>query len=153
MFVAVCCLPALSVRAGDKPEPLAIVVKKGSKFTQTTTDELAKIFKGDEKSSSDGTHFVLTLREPHSPEQTAFLDEVLHMSEAEFQKYFLQAMFTGKVKNSPKVISSADALKSFMESNDGAIGYVKLSDADDSFTVVAIDGKKPGDDGYPLTLK
>jgi hypothetical protein len=30
---------------------------------------------------------------------------------------------------------------------------VKLSEVDDSFTVISIDGKKPGDAGYPLTTK
>jgi ABC-type phosphate transport system substrate-binding protein len=120
---------------------------------RSSSAELLKIFKGQQKQSEDGTRFVLTVRASGSAERAAFLEQVMHMSESEYQKYFLQAVFTGAAKAAPKVVSGIDALKACMDSNDGAIGYVKLSEVDDSFTVISIDGKKPGDAGYPLTTK
>lgn len=147
-------LQALPVRAdGDKPEPMAIVMKKGSKVSALSSAELLKIFKGQEKQSDDGTKFALTMRATGSAERAAFLEQVMKMSDAEYQKYFLQAVFTGMLKTAPKVVGGIDALKAFMDSNDGAIGYVKLSEVDDSFTVLTIDGKKPGESGYPLNTK
>jgi ABC-type phosphate transport system substrate-binding protein len=154
IIVALLLLNTLRVRAdGDKPEPMAIVVKKGSKLTALTSAELLKIFKGQEKQSDDGTKFALTMRATGSAERAAFLDQVMKMSESEYQKYFLQAVFTGMVKVAPKAVGSIDALKAFMDSNDGAIGYVKLGEVGDNFTVVSIDGKKPGESGYPLNTK
>lgn len=154
IIAALLVLPAMPARGdGDKPEPLAIVVKKGSSTTAVSATELLKIFRGEETKDWSGSRFILTMREGGSPERATFLDQVMHMSESEYQKYFLQAMFTGLVKIPPKVLSGPDALRDFINNTDGAIGYMKLSDVDASLTIVSIDGKKPGDDGYPLVCK
>jgi ABC-type phosphate transport system substrate-binding protein len=152
-MTALVILPALSARGDDKGDVLAIVVKKGSAITDLSSADLSKIYHGEQTKAPDGTRIILTMREAGSPERAQFLDKVMKMSEGDFQKYFLKAIFTGLVKAAPKEVSGPDGLKTFLGDNDGGIGYMKLSDVDGTVTPVTIDGKKPGDDGYPLASK
>jgi hypothetical protein len=88
-----------------------------------------------------------------SPERAAFLKDVCRMSDADFSKYFLQAAFTGKSATPPKEVSSVAALKSFIVSSPGAIGFVKAIDfhgdgSDGGVRAVKIDGLAASDTGY-----
>jgi hypothetical protein len=38
-------------------------------------------------------------------------------------------------------------------STPGALGYLRLSDVDDSVKIVRVNGLLPEDDGYPLRLR
>jgi len=140
-------------RANDKADDLAIVVGKNSTLDNVTLAELVKLLREEKSKSSDGVKFIVLAREAGSAERSAALKEIYQMTEAEYQKYFLQATFVGAVQAAPKVVSGAAATRQFVAGNSGAIGYVRGSDVDDSVKVVKVDGKSPGDAGYGLKLR
>jgi ABC-type phosphate transport system substrate-binding protein len=47
-------------------------------------------------------------------------------------------------------LNSAAAVRQFVAATPGAIGYLLASDVDDSIKIVKVDGKAPGEAGYPL---
>ncbi len=154
IFIAlVAVFGAGAANAQDKNADLAIIVGKSSALDTVTTADLAKILKAEKAKGSDGVKFALSVREAGSPERAALLGTVYQMTEAEYTKFFLQATFTGAVQSAPKQVAGAAGAKQFVSGTPGGISCVRGSDADDSVKVVKVDGKLPGEDGYPLKIK
>jgi ABC-type phosphate transport system substrate-binding protein len=133
-------------------DSLAIVVAKSVPVDNLSSDELAKILKCDETDGPGGTKFVLYSREKNTAERAAILKLVYHMSEAEYNRFFMQAVFAGKITAAPRIITSAAAMKSVAASHPGAIAYVLASQLDDSVKALKIDGLAPTDPAYPLKV-
>ncbi len=142
-----------AARAADKAQHLAIVVNKNSSLTDISSGELAKYFRAERTKAPDGTKLVLVMQEAGRAERDAALREIFKMSDGEYNKYFLQATFTGAVSGAPKALSNSRAVLKFVNDTPGGLGYVKGDEADDTVKVLKIDGKAPGDAGYPLTCK
>jgi hypothetical protein len=77
---------------------------------------------------------------------------VCRMSEAEFQKHVLQATFTGEATGGPRVLDTALGVRRFVFNVPGAIGYMRLSEVDDTVKVIHVEGLAPTDPGYRLTV-
>jgi ABC-type phosphate transport system substrate-binding protein len=138
--------------AQDKSADLAIVVNPACTMENVTSAELVKIFKAEKAKNLDGAKYVIVLRDAGSPERNAALKGIYQMTDGEYEKFFLQATFAGTVQAAPKALSSAASVKSLVAGAPGGIGYVRGSDADGSVKVLKIDGKLPGDAGYPLKI-
>jgi hypothetical protein len=149
-FVTLCGLLAIApLRAAD----LVIVVNKSCALDNVTSAELTKFFKAEKSKAPDGTKLVIVMQDSGRPERDAALAAIYHMSESEYNDYFVEATFTGAVATAPKAVSSGAAVKKFVSDTAGGLGYVRDSDVDDSVKVVKVDGKAPGDPDYKLKLK
>jgi hypothetical protein len=74
------------------------------------------------------------------------------MSEAQYNRFFMQAVFAGKLNEAPRVIPSASAMKAIAANWPGAVTYILASQVDDSVKALRIDGLLPSDPGYPLKV-
>ena len=145
-------VPASLAMADDKGADLAVVVNKDTPLDNVDLATLAKIFKCEKVKASDSVRFAVAMRESGSPERAAALKQIYQMTDANYQKYFLQATFTGQVQAAPKKLGSVASLKQFVSNTPGAISYMRGSDLDDSVKVVKVDGKAPGEAGYGLKI-
>ena len=139
--------------AGDKANEIAIVVNKASVLDTVTKADLVKYMKVQKTKTPDGTKLVLVMQDEGRPERAAMLEKVYAMSDSELGRYFLQATFTGAIAAAPKSLPDGAGVIKFVAGNPGGIGYVRASEVDDSVKIVKVDGKAPGDDGYPITIK
>ncbi len=139
--------------AQDKSVDLAIIVNKNSALDNVTSEELSKIFRAEKAKGPDGVRFAVTTREAGCAERAAALSEIYKLDEDAYAKYFLQATFVGLVQSAPRPLSGAATAKQFVSVTPGAISYVRGSDADDSVKTLKVDGKSPGEAGYPLKVK
>jgi len=57
------------------------------------------------------------------------------------------------VQSAPRAMNGSATAKQYVSVTPGAISYVRSSDTDDSVKVLKVDGKSPGEAGYPLKLK
>jgi len=64
----------------------------------------------------------------------------------------LQAAFTGEATGGPRVLDTALGVRRFVFNVPGAIGYMRLSEVDDTIKVIHVDGLGPTDPGYRLTV-
>ena len=142
---------AVGVQAQDKADQLAIIVHKSSGLDNVTLADLQKYLKAEKTKDPSGAKLVVTQREP-GPERDALLHGVYKMSDAELSRYFLQATFTGAIPTAPKQVGPGAAAKKFVADTPGAISSVRASEADDSVKVLKVEGKAPGEAGYPLTI-
>ena len=133
-------------------EDLAIIVAKSSALSDVTSAELTKIFKCEKTKGPGGAKLAVVVQSGGS-EHEAALAAIYKTDDAGYKKYFLQATFTGALSAAPKALSSGDAVKSFVTTTPGGIGYTKASVIDDTVKALKVDGKAPGEAGYPIQLK
>ncbi len=137
----------------DKASDLAIIVNKNSALDNVTSEELVKIFRAEKAKGPDGVRFAVTTREAGSAERAAALSQIYKMDVDAYSKYFLQATFVGLVQSAPRPLNGSATSKQFVSVTPGAISYVRGSDTDDSVKTLKVDGKSPGESGYPLKVK
>jgi ABC-type phosphate transport system substrate-binding protein len=117
-------------------EAVVIVVNKSNTTGDLSVDEVRKLFLG-EKRAWDGSKKVgVIMLAAGTPARETVLRSVFKMNESEYNRYMLQAVFTGKVATAPTDVASAAMMKKLVAANPGAIGYVHKSEADDTVKVV-----------------
>lgn len=152
IFCALWAVPAKA--AGD---PIVVIVNSSNPVDNLSMGELKKLFLSDRSRWDTGKAVAPVMISPGAPERTSFLKAVCGMSDADLSKYFMQAAFTGKSATPPKEVSSATAVKSFVATSPGAIGFVKAADfhgdgSDGGVKSVKIDGAAASDSGYKLRM-
>jgi len=80
------------------------------------------------------------------------LAQIYRMDDKDFNKHFLQGMFTGEVHAAPKILATPTEVLKFVFNVPGAIGYVRGTEADESVKVVHVDSRLPGDKDYSIRL-
>lgn len=134
-------------------EPLAIIVNHTNSVNDLSTAELRRIFLGDRSHWPNGRRITLVMREPGEPERKCMLRDLYQMSESDLKNHFLRGLFTGDILVSPKILASAVGMRKFVFNVPGAIGYVRLSDVDNTVKVLRIDELLPDDKGYRLKVE
>ena len=133
-------------------ESIAIVVNQENGVDNLSMKDLRTVFLGERSHWANGRRITLVMMEPGQPERKAMLREIYHMSETDFNRHFLQGLFTGEVFVSPKTLATPVGVRKFIFNVPGAIGYVRLSDVDSTVKVIRIDGHLPEDKDYELRL-
>jgi len=133
-------------------ESIAIVVNQENSVDNLTMKDLRTVFLGERSHWANGRRITLVMMEPGQPERKAMLREIYRMSETDFNRHFLQGLFTGEVFVSPKTLATPVGVRKFIFNVPGAIGYVRSSDVDSTVKVIRIDGHLPDDKEYELRL-
>jgi len=151
--VGICWMASVtSVEAAG--DPIVVIVNNANPVDNLSIGELKKLFLGDRSRWDTGKAVAPVMLAPGAPERAAFLKIVCGMNDADLGKYFLQAAFTGKSATPPKEVSSAAALKSFVASSPGGIGFIKASDlpaGDTTVKAVKVD-TVASDPGYKIKM-
>lgn len=134
-------------------EPLAIIVNRSNSVSDLSTTELRRIFLGDRSHWPNGRRITLVMREPGELERKTMLRDLYQMSESDLKNHFLHGLFTGDILVSPKILATAVGVRKFVFNVPGAIGYVRLSDVDDTVKVLRVDELLPDDKGYRLRVE
>ncbi len=132
---------------------LAFIVNKSNPVDNLSHQDLRRIFLGERSHWPNGRKISLVMQEQGREEREVALRLVYHMSESDYDRYILQAAFTGSVQSGPRLLSSASGVRKFVSFVPGAIGYVYADETDDSVKVIKIDGLAPDQAGYKFTLK
>ena len=151
--------PNRAVRAAGEQEAenpaeqsLAIVVNQSNPVDNLSFKDLRSIFLGERSHWPNGRRITLVTMEPGQPERKAILRSIYRMSENDFNRHFMQGLFTGEVFVSPKTLATPVGVRKFIFNVPGAIGYLRSSDVDDSVKVIRIDGHLPDDKEYSLRM-
>lgn len=140
--------------AGD---PIVVIVNAANPVDNLSLGELKKLFLSDRSRWDTGKAVAPVMPAPGAPERTAFLKTVCGMNDADLGKYFLQAAFSGKSATPPKEVGSASALKAFVGTSPGAVGFVKALDfhgdgSEGAIKAVKVDGLTAGESAYKLRM-
>jgi len=133
-------------------EPLVIVVNRSNPVDNLSQTDLRKIFLGNRSHWADGRRITLVMRDPGDPERKTLLHDVCGMSEEQLKNHFLHGLYTGEILVSPKTLSTPAGVRKFIFNVPGAIGYLRISDLDNSVKAVRVDELSPDDRSYKLRV-
>ena len=134
-------------------QPLAIVVNRSNTVDDLSMAELRRIFLGERSHWANGRRITLVMREPGEAERKTIVRDVCQMNESEIKNHFLHGLFTGEILVSPKILATPVGVRKFVFNVPGAIGYLRLSDVDNTVKIVRVDEFLPEDKGYKLHVE
>ncbi|HDP89978.1 MAG TPA: phosphate ABC transporter substrate-binding protein [Thioalkalivibrio sp.] len=115
---------------------LAIIGHPGINLRGVSNDELSKVYLGN-SSSLGGVSVKPVDQDPGSRARAQFYDKVVGQSEAQLKRYWSQRMFSGKGKPPPS-LAGDEAVRNWVATTPGGIGYVDGSAVDGSVKVLSI---------------
>jgi hypothetical protein len=130
-------------------EPLAVVVAKQGPLEALSLAELKRLFMGESIVGPKGQKLIALNRDSKSDERIGFDRSVLGMSPDAAARYWIDRKIRGQ-SSAPKAIEPAAVLQRVVAKLHGAVGYVRARDVSADVTIVRVDGKRPGDAGYPI---
>jgi ABC-type phosphate transport system substrate-binding protein len=127
-------LIALSLLSTVAGAEVAVVVHPSNSATMSA-DDVQRLFLGKLKSfPGGGDANPVNLKEGQSTREQ-FNQGVLGKSESQLKAYWSQLVFTGK-GTPPKELDNDDAIKAYVASTPGGIGYIDASKVDGSVKVI-----------------
>jgi len=129
---------------------VAVVIQPDTPVSNLSLAEVRKIFLGDRQYWSANTPVVLLIRAPVARERDVVLKVIYQMSESQFKQYWIAKIFRAESASAPKVVYSNDMANELVTALPGAIAFIDSRDLKPGTKVVRVDGRLPGEPGYPL---
>jgi hypothetical protein len=139
------CIPAAMAQTGD----VALVVNEKNPIDNLTSPEVRKIFAGEKHLWAGGLPIKLFVRASGARERVVLL-KVLRMSEIEYKEYWSSKVFRGEAQAEPIALFSNGMQKEALLAYPGGVALVNAQDVKLPMKVVKVDGRMPGEPGYPL---
>ena len=146
-------LPCTHAAAQCAAGGLAVVVNKANPTDSLSMAQLRKLIMGDVHAWPDQKKILLIARDPSSPVYKCVLSMIVRMSDSEYHRYVMNAEFRGEEPVQMKAADSGATAVKVVGSAPGSISVVEtnlLSTLGPTVKVVRINGKQPGEAGYPL---
>lgn len=121
-------------------DPLVIIVNKSNPIDNLSFADLRKTFLAENRVWPNGRRITIVMREQGQADRAAMLRQIYRMSEGEYNRYFLQAVFNGTVQGPPKSLTTADGMRKFVFNVPSAVGYIRNSEIDATVKVIRVDG-------------
>lgn len=131
-------------------QAVAVVVHPDVPVRNLSSDELRRVYRGDQQFWGNRQRVTLVVPAEGEPERSVMLRRVYEMSERRFRQYWVGKIFRSEVASGPKVAYSSDMSLSLVRALPGAIAFVPADDVPADARVLRVDGKLPADRGYPL---
>ena len=93
---------------------------------------------------------TLLVRAPVARERDVVLKTVYRMTEGQFRQYWISKVFRAESSSGPKIVYSNEMAADLVLSIPGSIAFVDATQVPKGLKVLKIDGKLPGEKGYPL---
>lgn len=146
-----CVLWATTARpAGPASGSIAIVVHPDTPIGDLSIAEVRKVFLGDRQFWNSNLRVVLLVRAPIAREREVVLRAIYQMSEAQFRQYWIAKVFRAETTSGPKIVYSAEMTNELITAIPGSIGFMPAEKVQQGMKVLRINGKLPGESGYPL---
>ncbi|HEY1755121.1 MAG TPA: hypothetical protein VGG72_06965 [Bryobacteraceae bacterium] len=135
------------------PGGLAVVVNKANTTGSLSVAQLRRLILGDIRTWPDRKPVMLISREASSDVFKCVLSSILRMSDAEYHRYIVAAEFRGGEPLAVRTVNSGDGAAKVIAGSVGSIAVVPATEVpaiSGAVRVVRVDGKQPGEAGYPL---
>jgi len=152
MAIALLCFAALPfspTRAGAAQKALVLVVARDVPLSDITTSTLRRVFQGMPTMFAGGRRFVPLNHPTGTPTRIQFDRAILELEPNSVGAYWIDRRIRDE-SPPPRTIPSAELAQRIAASLPGAITYVYEDDVSAAVKVLTIDGKSPGQKGYPL---
>ena len=128
---------------------VAVVVSPHNSQSSIGMGDLRKLLIGEKRYWPDGAAVKLFTRSAGTPEHDALL-KLIGMSETEYKQYWRQRIYAGEAQSEPILLPSNGMQREALQTYAGGLALVDMADLKPGMKVLKIDGKAPGESGYPL---
>lgn len=149
-FLILLILPILPVHGAPANTSVAIVVNPQTPVDNLTLAEVRKVFLGERQFWPSNVRITLLVRAPVARERDVLLKKIYQLSESQFRQYWIAKVFRAEVTSGPKIVFSTAMTNELVAAIPGAIGSTLADKPLTGLKVLRIDGKLPGENGYPL---
>jgi ABC-type phosphate transport system substrate-binding protein len=129
---------------------VAVVVRPDTPVDDLTLSEIRKLLLGEQQYWKGNLRVTLLLRAPAAVERDVVLKLIYRMSEAEFRQYWISKMFRAEVTSGPKLVYSNMMATDLVSALPGSVAFVDAAQVPKGLKILSVDGKLPGQPGYPL---
>jgi phosphate transport system substrate-binding protein len=145
--------PAHPLEAQKGADPVAFVVNARNPIDNLTSAELRKIFLGDATRWDGKRKITILLLPVGRAERRILFDRLLNMSDDAFVRHWIGKVFQGDATSGPKTAGSSGSMEKLVSGLPEAIGFLSHHEirAESGLKVLRIDGKAPGEAGYPFS--
>jgi ABC-type phosphate transport system substrate-binding protein len=151
LLLAGICLCFLATAPGQGHDvDVAVVVHPDTPVNNLTLADVRKVFLGQRQYWSANVPVVLLIRAPVARERNVVLKTIYQMSELQFKQYWIAKIFRAESVAAPKVVYSNDVANELVTAIPGAIAFIDARDVRSGTKVIRVDGRLPGEAGYPL---
>ena len=130
---------------------LAVFVARGSSVQDVSLAQLKRIFTNEGDSDPSGQRYVPFNHPPHTTDRVSFDKSVLGMSADDVSQFWIDRKIRG-LSGPPRSVDSLSLLLRLVARLPGAMSYARSTQLIPDVRAVRVDGKLPGDAGYPLTF-
>lgn len=149
-----CVILALGLRGvmaqTDSRTDLAVVVNPHTPVDDMSLEDLRKIFLGERQFWSSNMPVVPLIRPQGTPEREVVLRVLFKMTEIEYKKYWITKVFRAEATNEPTVALTNSFANDAVAAIPGSVTIENAKDVPRGAKVLKINGRKPGEPGYPL---
>ena len=129
---------------------MAVVVRPDVPVDNLTFKEVRELLLGDRQFWNGTLRVYLLMRAPAARERDVMLKTVYRMSEAEFRRYWIERVFRAEAQSGPRIVYSNETATELVAALPGAVAFVDATQVPKGLKVLRIDGRLPGEKGYPL---
>lgn len=132
---------------------LAFIVNKTNTTEGLSTAQLRRLMLGDLRNWPDKRKVFIIAPNPESAAFKCVLAAVVRMSDAEYHRFIASMGFRGEEPLDLYLADSGPAAAKMVAANPGGIAIVEASSIpaiSSSVRGLRVNGKEPGDSGYPL---
>jgi ABC-type phosphate transport system substrate-binding protein len=137
---------AAAVEGGD----VAIIVHRSHPQSTITMGELTRIFRLDQQYWKTGEKVDLVLQMSGSTKEVIVLERLYRMKEGDLKPFWLGKIYRGELTAPPRAFASDASVKQYVAASPRAVGYIDSALLDATVKALRVDGKLPGEPGYPL---
>jgi ABC-type phosphate transport system substrate-binding protein len=135
------------------PGGLVVIANKANTTESLSMAQLRKLFLGDVRTWPDKSPVVLVRGDASNDVFKCVLSAVVRMSDAEYRRYIMSVEFRGGDPMAAKTANSGAASARIVAGSGGGLAVILASELPAvaaSVRVVKVNGKAPGEAGYPL---
>lgn len=129
---------------------IAVVVHPDVPVDNLSMVDLRRVVLGDREFWPGGVRITLLIRAPIARERDAAVKNISQMTEAQFRQHWIGKVFRAETPSGPKITYSRESALAQLSRTPGAIALVEGPITATRVKVLKIDGKSPGQPGYPL---
>jgi ABC-type phosphate transport system substrate-binding protein len=148
--VAAVALLGAGQSLAENGQDIAVIVNPKNNVDNLTMAELAKIFRGERQYWRTDLPVLLLLRTPGSYEREVALRTIFRMTESQYKQYWISRIMRAEATAPPAELYSSGMTKEGVSSISGSIAFISATDVKPGVKVVRINGRLPGETGYPL---
>jgi ABC-type phosphate transport system substrate-binding protein len=143
-----------SALADKSAGPVAFIVNARNPVSDISSAEIRKIYLGEETRWSGKGKITILVLPAGREERRILFGRLLKMSDDDYVRHWIAKVFQGDATSGPKTASTAGSMEKLVGGLPDAIGFLAHDDISAASTatlkVLKVDGKSPGDAGYPF---